>query len=62
MIFDEESMLQEKSEMKDKVQGRSSNSSAETQKKKIEFSEIPKKPEGLEEDSSNSDGDEQEAT
>ena len=62
VIFDEESMLREKSEMVDKVQGGASDSSADTQEKEVEFSESPKRPEGSEEDSSNSDGDDQEAT
>ena len=50
-------MLQNKSETKDKAQGGDSNSSANTQEKGIEFSESPKRPQGLEEDSSDSDGD-----
>ena len=61
MVFDEESMLHEKSEMKDKAQGGASDSSTDTQKKGVEFSENPKRPEGLEENSSDSDGDDQEA-
>jgi len=43
--------------MEDKIQGGASDSSADTQEKKIEFSESPKRPEGSEEDSSDSDGD-----
>ena len=35
VVFDEESMLREKSEMKDKVQGGASDSLADTQKKKL---------------------------
>ena len=63
MVFDEESMLQEKSEMEDKAQGGASDSSAaDTQEKKVEFSNIPKRLEGSKEDSSDSDGDEQEVT
>jgi len=34
MVFDEESVLQDKSEMKDKAQGGVSDNSADTQKKK----------------------------
>jgi len=45
VIFDEESMLQEKSEMEDKAQGGASDSSEDTQEKKVEFLESPKKPE-----------------
>ena len=52
VIFDEKSMLQEKSETEDKAQGGASNSSADTQEKKVEFLESPKRPEGLEDDSS----------
>jgi len=46
MIFDEESMLQDKSETKNKAQGKALNSSTCTQKKRVEFSENPKKPDG----------------
>ena len=60
MIFDEESMLQEKSEMGDKAQGETSdNSAVDTQKKGVEFSNSPKRPEGSEKYSSDSDGDKQ---
>jgi len=62
VIFDEELMLQKKSETEDKAQGEGSDSSADTQEKKVEFSESPKRSEGSEEDSLDSDGDEQEAT
>ena len=62
VIFDEESMLQEKSETKDKAQGGASDSSADTQKKGVEFSESPKRPDGSDEDSLDSDRDEHEAT
>ena len=62
VIFDEESMLQDKSEPKDKAQGGASDSSANTQNKGVEFSESPKRLEGLEEDPSNSDGDNKEVT
>jgi len=51
MIFDEELMLQEKSETEDKAQGEASNSSADTNEKKVKFSESPKRPEESEEDS-----------
>ena len=57
MVFDEESILREKSKMEDKAQGGASNNSADTQEKGIEFSESPKRPQGLEEDSSDSDED-----
>jgi len=57
VIFDEESMLREKSEMENKAQGGASDSLADTKKKEVEFSKSPKRPEGSEEDSSNSDGD-----
>jgi len=62
VVFDEESMLQEKSEMEDKTQGGASNSLVDTQEKEVKFSESPKRPEGSEEDSSDSNRDEQEAT
>jgi len=62
VVFDEKSMLQEKSEMVDKAQDGTSDSSTDTPKKDVEFSESLKRPEGSEEDSSDSDGDEQEAT
>jgi len=52
-------MLQEKSE--DKAQGRAPDSSTESQAKKVEFSNDPKKPDGLDEDS-DSDRDEHGAT
>ena len=62
MVFDEESMFQEKLETEDKAQGRASDSSADTQEKKVEFSMSPKRFEGSEEDSSDLDRYEQEAT
>jgi len=62
MVFDKESMLREKSETEDKAQGRASDSSADSQEKKVEFPESAKRPEGSEEDSSDSNGDEHEAT
>ena len=37
VIFDEKSTLQEKSEAEDKAQGGASDSSADTQEKKVEF-------------------------
>jgi len=62
VIFDEDSMLREKSEKEDKAQGGISDSSAaNTQEKGVEFSDNSKRPEGSEEDSSDSDGDKQEA-
>ena len=42
VIFDEESMLQERSETKDKSQGGAPDSSADTQVKGIEFSDCSK--------------------
>ena len=51
-VFDEELMLQEKSETEDKVQGGASDSSADTQRKEVKFLESPKRPDGSEEDSS----------
>ena len=62
MVFDEESILWEKLETKDKAQDGASDSSADTQKKEVEFSESPKMPEGSEKDSSDLDGDNQKAT
>ena len=50
VIFDEELMLREKSEIEDKAQGGASDSSTDTQKKKVDFSDNPKRPEGSEED------------
>jgi len=58
VVFDEDSILQEKSETEDKAQGGASNSSApDTQKKGVEFSDSPKRPEGLGKDSSDSNED-----
>ena len=48
--------------MKDKAQGRASDSLTDTQKKEVEFSESLKRPEGSEENYSDSDGDEHEAS
>ena len=48
--------------MEDKAQGRALDSSANTQKKEVDFSESPKRPERSKEDSSDSNGDKQEAT
>ena len=62
MIFVKDSMLREKLETEDKVQGGASDSLTDTQKKEVEFSESPKRPDRSEEDSSNLDGDEHEAT
>ena len=59
MIFDEELMLQEKSETEDKAQGEASDSSTNTREKRVEFSGSLKRPDGSDEDSSDSDGDEQ---
>ena len=56
MVFDEDSMLRDKSETEDKAQGGASDSStADIQEKRVEFLESPKKPD--DEDSSDSDGD-----
>ena len=57
-VFDEEAMLQEKIEIEDKTQSRASDSSAGTQKNRVEFSKNPKRSEGSKEDSSDIDGDE----
>ena len=47
VVFDEDSMLREKSETEDKMQGGgSNNSAADTQKKRVKFSNSPKRPEG----------------
>ena len=54
--------MQDKSETEDKTQGGASDSSTDTQEKGVEFSKNPKRPDGSEEDSLDSDGDEQEAT
>jgi len=44
VVFDEDSMLREKSETEDKAKGGASDSSTtDTQKKRIEFSDSPKK-------------------
>ena len=58
MLFDEKSMLQETSEIKDKAQGGAPNSSTDSQIKEVEFSDGPKRPDGYDEDSSDSNGDE----
>jgi len=57
VVFDKESMLQEKSETEDKAQGGAPDSSADTQEKGVEFSERPKRPDGSNEDFSDLDGD-----
>ena len=49
VLFEEKSVLQEKSKTEDKTQGGASDSSADTQEKKVEFSERPKRSEGSEE-------------
>jgi len=54
-------MLQENSETENKAQGEASDNSTDTQKKRIEFSESPKRPERSEENS-DSDGDNEDAT
>ena len=55
VVFDEESMLQEKLEI-------ATDRLADTQEKRVEFSKSPKRPDVIEEDSSDLDGDEQKAT
>jgi len=62
VVFDEESMLQERSETEDNAQGGVPDSSTDSHVKEVEFSDGPKKPDGSDEDPSKSDGDEQEAT
>jgi len=62
VVYDEESTLQEKSEMENKAQGGAPDSSTDTQEKGVKFSKNPKRHDELEENSSDSDGDEQEAT
>ena len=51
-VFDEESMLQEKSNTNDKMQAGASDSSANSQRKEFEFSDDLNKYVGLDEDSS----------
>jgi len=49
VVFDEDSMLREKSETEDKAQsGASDSSAADTQENGVEFSDCPKRPEGSE--------------
>jgi len=63
VVFDENSMLREKSKTEDKVQGETSDSlAANTHEKGVEFSDSPKRLERPEENFSDSDGDNQEAT
>jgi len=62
VVFDKNSMLLEKSETENKTQGEASDRSVNTQKKGVKFSESLKRPEGSEENSSNPDGGNQEAT
>ena len=58
VVFDEDSMLREKLKTENKAQGGASDSSTtDTQKKGVEFSDSTKRPEGSEEDSSDSAGD-----
>ena len=57
VVFDEESMLHENSEMKNKTHGGAPDSSADTQEKGVEFSESPKRPEGSHKNSSDLDRD-----
>ena len=62
VIFNEESMLQEKSKTEDKVQGGTSNSSADSQSEEFEFLDDLNKLVGSDENSSDSYGDMQKAT
>ena len=62
MIFDEESILQERSEMEDKAQGGALNSSIDTQEKRVESSENPKRPDRSNEIFADSYGDEHKVT
>jgi len=62
VIFDEESILQERLETVDKVKGGALDSSANTQIKGVEFLDGPKRHNGSDEDSLDSDRNEQEAT
>jgi len=62
VVFDENSMLQVKSKTENKAQGGASDSSTDSQREEFEFSDEPIKPVGLDEDSSISNGDRQEAT
>jgi len=56
VVFDEESMLQKRSEIEDKAQGGAPDSSTDTHVKGVEFSDGPKRPNRSDEDSSNSGG------
>jgi len=55
-------MLQEISEIEDKAKGEALNNSTDYQAKEVELSDDPKKPDGSDEDPSESDGDEHEVT
>jgi len=58
VIFNKDSILREKSETEDKAQSEALDSSAvDTEEKRVEFSDSPKRPKGSEEDSSDLDGD-----
>ena len=57
VAFDEESILQEKSEIEDKAQDGAPNNLVGTQVKKVEFSDGPKRPYRSNEDSSDTDED-----
>ena len=61
MVFDEESILREKSKTEDKDKEELQTSSTDSQEKGVEFSDSPKKPDGSNEDFSYSNRDEQEA-
>jgi len=62
VVFDEESMLYEKSKMEDKAQDWASVCSINSQRKEFEFSDDPNKPVGLDKESSNLVRDKQETT
>ena len=57
VVFNEESMLQEKSTTEDKTQDGASDNSVDTQEKRVKFSDSHKRLKGSEENSSDSDGD-----
>ena len=57
MVFDEESIFQEKSKTENKAQGEVLDSSTDSQSKEFDFSDDPNKTFGSDEDSSDSDED-----
>ena len=62
MVFNEESVLQERSETEVETQDGAPDSSIDTQVKRVEFSDSPKRLYGLNENSSDLDEDKQKAT